>query len=102
MVLALSAEPSIRHGHVLLTMKVLNRNQELTVGFPMRGVRAQIASLLAALALAGRMQTGDQVAIGPPGDLDAMAYGQPAYYMSSRNAYTAATPVAYAAPVAAR
>ena len=69
----------------------------------MRGVRAQLASasLLAALALAGCMQTGDQVAMGPRGDLDAMAYGQPANYTSARNAY-AATPVAYAAPVAAR
>jgi polysaccharide export outer membrane protein len=48
------------------------------------------------------MQTGDQVAIGARGDLDAMAYGQPANYTSSPNAYAAATPVAYAAPVAAR
>jgi polysaccharide biosynthesis/export protein len=63
----------------------------------MRGVRAQIASLLAALALAGCMQTGDQVAMGPRGDLDAMAYGQPANYTSARNAYAAATPVAYVA-----
>ena len=45
----------------------------------MRGVRAQIASLMAALALAGCMQTGNQVAMGPRSDLDAMAYGQPSY-----------------------
>jgi polysaccharide biosynthesis/export protein len=70
----------------------------------MRGVRAQLASasLLAALALAGCMQTGNQVATGPRSDLDAMAYGQPANDTSARNAYAAATPVAYAAPVAAR
>jgi polysaccharide export outer membrane protein len=68
----------------------------------MRGVSAQIASLLAALALAGCMQTGQQVAMAPRSDLDAMAYGQPANYTSSRDAYAAATPVAYAAPVAAR
>jgi len=41
----------------------------------MRGVRAQIASLMATLALAGCIQTGDQVATGPRSDLDAMAYG---------------------------
>jgi polysaccharide biosynthesis/export protein len=47
----------------------------------MRGVRAQIASLMAALALAGCMQTGQQVAYAPPrSDLDAMAYGQPSHY----------------------
>jgi polysaccharide export outer membrane protein len=68
----------------------------------MRGVRAQIASLLAALALAGCMQTGQQVAMGPRGDLDAMAYGQPANYTASRNADPVAAPVAYAAPVAVR
>ena len=44
----------------------------------MRGVSAQIASLMAALALAGCMQTGQQVAMAPRSDLDAMAYGQPA------------------------
>ena len=49
----------------------------------MRGVRAQIASLMAALALAGCMQTGDQVAMAPRSDLDAMAYGQPSYYSPS-------------------
>ena len=45
----------------------------------MRGVRAQIASLLAALALAGCMQTGQQVAYAPRSDLDTMVYGQPSY-----------------------
>jgi polysaccharide export outer membrane protein len=55
-------------------MKALNRNQELTVDFPMRGVRAQIAGLIGALALAGCMQTGQQMAMTPRSDLDAMAY----------------------------
>ena len=42
---------------------------------------------LAALALAGCMQTGQQVAYAPPrSDLDAMAYGQPSYYSPSRAA----------------
>jgi polysaccharide export outer membrane protein len=45
----------------------------------MRGVRAQITCFLAALALAGCMQTGNQVAMAPGSDLDAMAYGQPSY-----------------------
>jgi polysaccharide export outer membrane protein len=88
----------------------------------MRGVRAPIACVLAALALAGCMQTAQQVADAPRSDLDAMAYGQPSYSSyptasgdsggaiaalrtsfanSPRNAYAAATPVAYAAPVAA-
>ena len=67
----------------------------------MRGVRAQIASLMAALALAGCMQTGNQVAMAPRSDLDAMAYGQPDNDTPSRNAYAAAMPVAYAAPVSA-
>jgi polysaccharide biosynthesis/export protein len=57
---------------------------------------------MAALALAGCMQTGDQVAMAPRSDLDAMAYGQPANYTPSRNAYAAAMPVAYVAPVSAR
>jgi len=35
---------------------------------------------MAALALAGCMQTGNQVAMAPRSDLDAMAYGQPSYY----------------------
>ena len=35
---------------------------------------------MAALALAGCMQTGEQVAMAPRNDLDAMAYGQPARY----------------------
>jgi hypothetical protein len=68
--------PSSRHGHVLLTMKVLNRNQELIVGSPMRGVRAQTACLLAGLALAGYMQTTYPVASAPRSDLDTLAYGQ--------------------------
>jgi polysaccharide biosynthesis/export protein len=75
---------------------------------------------MAALALAGCMQTGSQVAMDPRGDLDAMAYGQPSYYPSPTadsggaisalrasftgspgNAYAAATPAAYAAAPAA-
>jgi len=42
----------------------------------MRGVRAQIAGLMAALALAGCMQTGQQIAMAPRNDLDTLAYGQ--------------------------
>ena len=53
----------------------------------MRGVRAQIACVMAALALAGCMQTGQQVAYAPPrSDLDTMAYGQPSYYSPSQAA----------------
>src|ERR1700742_2341108 len=48
------------------------------MGFPMRGVRAQTACVLAALALAGCMQTSQQVAMGPRNDLDSLAYGQTA------------------------
>jgi len=46
----------------------------------MRGVRAQIACGMGSLALAGCMQTGQQVAMAPRSDLDAMAYGEPARY----------------------
>ena len=86
----------------------------------MRGVRAQIASLMAALALAGCMQTGTPVA--PRSDLDAMAYGQPysaarptatadsggaisalqaSFAASSRSAYAPVANAYAAAPVAA-
>jgi polysaccharide export outer membrane protein len=44
-----------------------------------RALLLPVATLLAALALAGCMQTGNQVAIGPRSDLDTMAYGQPSY-----------------------
>jgi polysaccharide biosynthesis/export protein len=47
-----------------------------------RGTRAlllPVTALLAALALAGCMQTGNQVAMAPRSDLDTMAYGQPSY-----------------------
>ena len=88
----------------------------------MRGVRAQIAFLMAALALAGCMQTGQQVAYAPRNDLDAMTYGQPypaarpmatadsggaiaalqaSFAASPRGAYTAPTNAYAAAPVAA-
>ena len=50
------------------------------VGSPMRGVRAQIACGIAALALAGCMQTSQQVAMAPRSDLDVIAYGEPARY----------------------
>ena len=56
----------------------------------MRGVRAPIVCVLVALALSGCMRTTSPVATAQPqGDLDAMAYGQPAYYPA---------PVANAAP----
>jgi polysaccharide biosynthesis/export protein len=43
----------------------------------MRGVRAAICCLLAALALTGCMRTSGPVAMAPPqNDLDSMAYGQ--------------------------
>jgi polysaccharide biosynthesis/export protein len=90
----------------------------------MRGVCAPIACVLAALALAGCMQTGQQVAYyAPPrSDLDAVAYGQPTSYpapaqrmsaddsgggaiaalranfSSPRAVYAAAPPAVYAAP----
>ena len=88
-----------------------------------------VTACLAALALAGCMQTGQQVAYAPRSDLDAMTYGEPSYSSypsyslypsasadsggaiaalrtsfadSPRNAYAAATPAAYAAaPVVA-
>ena len=49
----------------------------------MRGVRAPIGCLFAALALAGCMQTTYPVASAPRSDLDAMAYGQPSPSYSS-------------------
>jgi polysaccharide biosynthesis/export protein len=62
-------------------MKVLNRNQQLAVGYPMRGVRAVMFCLLAVLALSGCMHTTSPVATAQPqSDLDYMAYGRPAYY----------------------
>src|SRR5258708_30882647 len=61
----------------------------------MRGVRAAIVCLFAALALPGCMRTaGPVAAVQPRGDLDAVAYGQSAYGQSYA---MAATPVAYAA-----
>jgi polysaccharide export outer membrane protein len=47
---------------------------------PVRVVRAfriPITAIVAALALSGCMRTTGPVAIGPQGDLDSMAYGQP-------------------------
>ena len=44
----------------------------------MRGVRAPLAFMIASLALAGCIQTSQQIAATPRNDLDAMAYGEPA------------------------
>jgi polysaccharide export outer membrane protein len=50
----------------------------------MRGVRAVISCLLAALALSGCMRSSAPVAVAQPrGDLDSMAYGQ-TYNMAAR------------------
>ena len=88
-----------------------------------RALLLPVTACLAALALAGCMQTGQQVATAPRSDLDAMAYGQPSsrpvqqtaatdsggaiaalrtsVATSPRNTYAAATPATYAAaPVA--
>src|SRR3977135_606602 len=79
-------------GHALLTMKVLNRNQYLPVDCPMRGVRAVIFCLIAALALPGCMRSVALVAaVQPPSNLAYMAYGQ------SYARAPARTAVAYAA-----
>ena len=66
-----------------------------------RALSLPVASLMTALALAGCMQTGNQVAMAPRSDLDTMAYGQPysaypvaSYAASPRGAYV---PSAYAA-----
>ena len=89
-----------------------------------RALLLPVTTLLAALVLAGCMQTGSQVAYAPRSDLDAMAYGQPAYYSPSpvasadsggaisalRASFAASPPSAYApvenayaaAPVSAR
>jgi polysaccharide export outer membrane protein len=58
-------------------MKVLNRNQYLPVDCPMRGVRAVIFCLIAALALPGCMRSVAPVAaVQPQSNLDSMAHGQ--------------------------
>ena len=44
-----------------------------------RALLLPVTIAMAALALAGCMQTADQVAMAPRSDLDAMAYGQPSY-----------------------
>jgi polysaccharide biosynthesis/export protein len=96
---------------------------------PVRVVRAfriPITAIIAALALSGCMRTTGPVAIGPQGDLDSMAYGQPnspppqavaadsggavgalraAFAATPRAAPAAvvvATPVAYVEPVPVR
>jgi polysaccharide export outer membrane protein len=64
-------------------MKGLNRNQYLPLDCPMRGARALIAGLLAALPLSGCMRTADPAALARPGsDLDSFAYRQ-SYGMAS-------------------
>jgi polysaccharide export outer membrane protein len=56
-------------------MKALNRNQQIPVGCLMRGVRAVIACLVAALALTGCISRPAPLAVAQPrADLDAMAY----------------------------
>ena len=47
-----------------------------------RALLLPVAAAMAALALAGCMQTVSQVATAPRSDLDAIAYGQPASYSS--------------------
>src|SRR5882724_8514856 len=60
----------------------------------MRGARAVILCLLAALALSGCMRRSAPVAVAQPqSELDTMAYGQPAYGATRQNY----VPVAYAA-----
>jgi polysaccharide biosynthesis/export protein len=44
-----------------------------------RALLLPVTTTLAALALAGCMQTGNEVAMGPRSDLDTMAYGQPSH-----------------------
>src|SRR5258708_21209163 len=81
-----------RRGHVLLTMKVLNRNQYFLLDCPMRGARAAILCLLAALALRGCMRTAGPVASAQTqSDLDSFAYGQ-SYAMAPTPAGYAAAP----------
>jgi polysaccharide export outer membrane protein len=81
-----------RRAHGLLTMKVLNRNPYFPTDFPMRGARAVILCLLAALTLSGCMRTTAPVAVAQPqSDLDSMAYGR------SYGTAPAPTAVAYAA-----
>ena len=48
-----------------------------------RALLIPLTAVVAAFALAGCMQTGQQVAMAPRNDLDAMAYGQPSYYSPS-------------------
>jgi len=57
----------------------------------MRGARAVMPCLLAAVALSGCIRTTGPVAVAPQSELDAMAYGQ------SYGVRPAPTPVAYAA-----
>ena len=65
----------------------------------MRGVRAAIVCLLAALALSGCMRATGPVAVAQPqSDLDSMAYGQ----LLSRMVPAPTAPLAYAAHAAAR
>ena len=45
-----------------------------------RALSLPLTAAMVALALAGCMQTGNEVAMAPRSDLDAMAYGEPASY----------------------
>jgi polysaccharide biosynthesis/export protein len=63
------------------------------MGFPMRGLRAFVLYLLAALVLSGCMRSGAPVASARPrSDLDALAYGQPSSGASAYAAVPAAVP----------
>jgi hypothetical protein len=72
------------HGHALLTMKALNRNQQSPWAGLMRGVRTVILYLLTALAPAGCMCNSAPAAVAQPqADLNTMT---PATLCSSANA----------------
>jgi polysaccharide export outer membrane protein len=51
-----------------------------------RALLLPVTAVMAALALAGCLQTGAQVTTAPRSDLDTMAYGQPSYYSPSPTA----------------
>jgi polysaccharide export outer membrane protein len=78
-------------------MNGLNRPQYFTRDSQMRGVRAVISCLVAALALSGCMGRSAPVAVVPQSSLDAMAYGQPyaAAAVPMAVAYAEPAPVSY-------
>jgi polysaccharide export outer membrane protein len=88
-----------------------------------RAFRIPITAIITALALSGCMRTTGPVAVGPQGDLDSMAYGQPnspplqavaadsggavgavraAFAAAPRASAAVAAPVAYVEPVPVR